>query len=153
MQKIETSRFAMARRLAAICVAAFTIAVIATSAATAQGDSVPFAKPGENSAMISGAVGRRAQFIYPVHFIEINGQNIHPREFIWLEPGEYELTVRALVTDPPGLSSTSRFRDSGEYNRITVVLEAGKNYWIGMKYDQAEPARSPNAVLYRVEEN
>ncbi|HMB39323.1 MAG TPA: hypothetical protein VKO85_09595 [Wenzhouxiangellaceae bacterium] len=141
------------RRAATLLVAAF-VAMAATMNALAQDDdALPFAKPGENSATIVGAVGRPAQYIYPVDFIAIDGRNIHPREAIWLEPGEYELTVRAFITNPPGLRSNMRSRGSEGYNRITVVVEAGKEYSIGMKYDRAKPAGSPKAVLYRVKEN
>ena len=129
------------------------IAVGAASAVNAQDDELPFAEPGEESAMIVGALGRPAQYIYPVEFVEIDGKNIHPREVMWLEPGEYELTVRAFITNPPGLRSNTRFRESEGHNVITVVVEAGKEYSIGVKYDNAEPTRPFNTVLYRVEEN
>lgn len=129
------------------------IAVGAASAVKAQDDELPFAKPGKDSAMIVGALGRPAQYIYPVEFVEIDGKNIHPREVMWLEPGEYELTVRAFITNPPGLRSNTRFRESEGHNVITVVVEAGKEYSIGVKYDNAEPTRPFNTVLYRVEEN
>jgi len=130
-------------------------AIAASSNAQAQdrGDELPFAKPGEDSAMIVGALGRPAQYIYPVEFIEIDGKNIYPREVMWLEPGEYELTVRAFITNPPGLRSGTRFRESEGHNRITVVVEAGKEYSIGVKYDNSDPMRPFNTVLYRVEDN
>lgn len=119
----------------------------------AQDDALPFAKPGEDSAMIVGAIGKRAQYIYPVEFIEIDGKNIHPREVMWLEPGEYELTVRAFITNPPGLRSGVRSRSNEDNNRITVMVEAGKEYSIGVKYDASRPASPYNTVVYRVEEN
>ncbi len=140
------------RRLPTLILAAFT-AMAATANLQAQNDELPFAKPGKDSAMIVGALGRPAQYIYPVEFIEIDGKNIHPREVMWLEPGEYELTVRAFITNPPGLRSGTRFRESEGHNVITVVVEAGKEYSIGVKYDNSEPTRPFNTVLYRVEDN
>lgn len=140
------------RRLSTLMLVAFT-AIAATSNLQAQDDELPFAKPGEDSAMVVGALGRPAQFIYPVEFIEIDGTNIYPREVMWLEPGEYELTVRAFITNPPGLRSGTRFRGSEGHNRITVVVEADKEYSIGVKYDNSEPTRPFNTVLYRVEDN
>lgn len=134
-------------------VVATVVAIGAIAAAQAQDDALPFAKPGKDSAMIVGALGRPAQYIYPVEFIEIDGKNIHPREVMWLEPGEYELAVRAFITNPPGLRSGTRFRESEGHNRITVVVEAGKEYSIGVKYDNSEPTRPFNTVLYRVEDN
>src|SRR6056297_1503253 len=140
------------RRLAPALLAAF-VASAATLSLQAQDDELPFAKPGKDSAMIVGALGRPAQYIYPVEFIEIDGKNIHPREVMWLKPGKYELTVRAFITNPPGLRSGTRFRESEGHNRITVVVEAGKEYSIGVKYDNSEPTRPFNTVLYRVEDN
>jgi len=150
-ETIDHSRPA-SRHLAALILAAF-IAAAATSTVQAQDDELPFAKPGKNSAMIVGALGRPAQYVYPVEFIEIDGQNIYPREVMWLKPGEYELTVRAIITNPPGLRRNTRFRESEGHNRITVVVEAGKEYSIGVKYDNSEPTRPFNTVLYRVEDN
>jgi len=129
------------------------VATGAISTAQAQDDELPFAKPGKDAAMIVGALGRPAQYIYPVDFIEIDGKNIHPREVMWLAPGEYELAVRAFITNPPGLRSGTRFRESEGHNRITVVVEAGKEYSIGVKYDNSNPTRPFNTVLYRVEED
>ena len=149
-ENIKPSR--LRYRLVRTILAAF-IATAAASTAQAQDDELPFAKPGKDSAMIVGALGRPAQYIYPVEFIEIDGKNIHPREVMWLEPGEYELAVRAFITNPPGLRSGTRFRESEGHNRITVVVEAGKEYSIGVKYDNREPTRPFNTVLYRVEDN
>lgn len=140
------------RRLSTFILATLT-AIAATSTLQAQDDELPFAKPGKDSAMIVGALGRPAQYIYPVEFIEIDGKNIYPREVMWLEPGEYELTVRAFISNAPGLRSGTRFRESEGHNVITVVVEAGKEYSIGVKYDNSEPTRPFNTVLYRVEEN
>lgn len=133
--------------------AAVLISMAAIVTAKAQDNDLPFAKPGPDSAMIVGAVGRPAQYIYPVDFIAIDGRNIHPREVMWLEPGEYELTVRAFVTNPPGLRRNTQSRGSEGHNRITVVVEAGKEYSIGAKYDSSTPMRPFNTVLYRVEED
>jgi len=139
------------------CLAAMLFCLASLSTAQAQdnkrNDDLPFAKPGPDAAMIVGAVGRRASYIYPVDFVEIDGQNIYPREVMWLEPGEYELTVRAFVTNPPGLRRNTRIRGSEGHNRITVVVEAGKEYSIGAKYDSSKPMRPFNTVLYKVEDN
>ena len=140
------------RRLSTLILAAFA-ALVATSTLQAQDDELPFAEPGQDSAMIVGALGRPAQYIYPVEFIAIDGKNIYPREVMWLAPGKYELTVRAFITNPPGLRSGTRFRESEGHNRITVVVEPGKEYSIGVKYDNSEPTRPFNTVLYRVEDN
>lgn len=150
--RIENVSSASASFIATL-VAAALISMAATFSVQAQDDELPFAKPGPDSAMIVGAVGRRAQYIYPVDFIAIDGKNIHPREVMWLEPGEYELTVRAFITNPPGLRRNTRSRESEGHNRITVVVEAGKEYSVGAKYDSSQPMRPFSTVLYRVEED
>ena len=129
-------------------------AMFTLGTARAQDDEpLPFADGDEESGMVVGTVGQPAQYIYPVEFIEIDDRNIHPREVMWLKPGEYELTVRAFVKNPPGLrSAATRFpRDEG-YNTITLVVEAGKKYSVGMKYDTSEPMSPYHTVVYRVEE-
>jgi hypothetical protein len=139
------------------CVAAAALLVAAAMLpARAQqdpDDGLPFARPGPDAAMIVGALGRPAQYIYPVEFIEIDGTNIAPREVMWLAPGEYELTVRGFISDPPGLRSAGRFRMDEGHNRITVTVEAGREYAIGMKFDRDEPTRPYRTVLYRVEDD
>jgi len=114
-------------------------------------DALPFADADEDAAVVIGWVGRPARYIYPVEFIAIDGKNIYPREVMRLVPGEYELTVRGFVRNPPGLQSRGRFRQPDGYNRIEVVVEAGKAYSIGMKYPD-DPAGPINTVVYRVED-
>ena len=142
----------LARTLAAVALLAAG-ATPPVHAQQAYGDELPFTKPGPEAAMIVGALGRPAQYIYPVEFIEIDGTNIAPREVMWLAPGEYELTVRGFISDPPGLRSAGRFRMGEGHNRITVTVDAGREYAIGMKFDRDEPTRPYRTVLYRVEED
>jgi hypothetical protein len=134
--------------------AAATLLFATAGGVQAQDDErqrIPFASPGDDSAMIVGTIGRPAQFIYPVEFIAVNGRNIAPRDAIWPEPGEHELTVRGFVTNPPGLRSAGRFRSEDGSNRIDVVVEAGNEYWVGMKYDRKRSTDPYRTVLYRVE--
>jgi len=133
--------------------AATLIGLAGASAGQAQDNELPFAKPGPEAAMIVGAVGSRANYIYPVDFTAIDGQNIHPREVMWLKPGEYELTVRAFVADAPGLRRGVRSRSAEGNDRINVAVEPGKEYSIGAKYDPEEPARPYKTVVYQVEDN
>ena len=139
------------------CLAATLFVLASASAGKAQdnwqNNDLPFAKPGPDAAMIVGAVGSRAKYIYPVDFTAIDGQSIHPREVMWLKPGEYELTVRAFVTDAPGLRRGVRSRSAEGNDRINVSVEPGKEYSIGAKYDPEEPARPYKTVVYQVEGN
>ena len=132
--------------------AAFLLMAMLVPASAQDREPLPFAEPDEESGMVVGSVGRPAQYIYPVEFIEIDDRNIHPREVMWLKPGEYELTVRGFVTNPPGLRSAGKFRQDEGYNTITLVVEAGKKYSVGMKYDTGEPTSPYHTVVYRVED-
>lgn len=152
MNHRQTSR---RRLLHAGRVALGALAVLAGTALAEEDrpDELPFADAGEDAAVVSGWVGRPAHYIYPVEFIAIDGRNILPREVMWLEPGEYELTVRAFVTDAPGLRSGTRFRESDGNNVVRVAVEAGKEYSIGLEYDSSEPVQPFSTVVYRVEDN
>lgn len=141
----------------AIPFSAVTVTVLAAmftmGTVRAQGDEpLPFADADEDSGMIVGTVGRPAQYIYPVEFIEIDDRNIHPRKVMWLKPGKYELTVRGFVKNPPGLRSASLFRQDEGYNTITLVVEADKKYSVGLKYDTSEPMSPYHTVVYRVQD-
>lgn len=137
---------------ATLATAALLAGLIATPATDARADGLPFADPGENAARIDGSIGRRAQDIYPVEIIAIDGRNIAPRPTIWLKPGEYELTVRADVRNPPGLSSVRRQSHNADgRNLVEVVVEAGKTYHVGSRHDRSNDRNPYQAVLYRVE--
>lgn len=117
----------------------------------------PLTTPGDHSGMIVGAPARPADDIHPVQFTEIDGDRLIPRDVLWLKPGQYELTVRTIATEqsrilPRDLARwTRRNRDTG-YNRIEVVVEAGKKYYVGARFDRTDWESPYSIVLYRVEE-
>jgi len=112
----------------------------------------PFTDPGEEAATVVGSVGRIADYIYPVRFVQIDDTNIQPREVIWLKPGRYEVVVQAIVTNPPGMHSRRKRGGDGE-NRIELVLEAGKTYHVGLRYNTDDRRTPYTPVLHRVEDN
>jgi hypothetical protein len=113
----------------------------------------PFAQPGPDSAMIAGTPGQPANDIFPVGFVEIDGQNIPRRETFWLKPGKYELRVQPVIRDIGGLRSISgRVREDPDRNLIEVVVEPGKAYYIGARVDRQNRRQPYTTVLYRVEE-
>lgn len=120
-------------------------AALALGAFAAHAGSLPTTQPGPHAAQINGKPGARAQDIYGVEFIEINGQNIPPRSAIWLQPGEYELTVR-IVAAGTRHNLMWRTRDRENYNTIKLTLEAGKTYEIRAKLDRHD-RRSPYKVI------
>jgi hypothetical protein len=121
--------------------------------ATAQFDRPPFAQPGPNAATVVGAPGAKARDLYEVRFIAIDGQQINPREAIWLEPGTYELTVSIRADFGSSAPTGLRRRQAPGYNTIEVELEAGKQYFILARYHRSgEDAGQYSVILHRVQE-
>jgi len=116
-------------------------------------DEWPLAKGDEPYGVVVGSVGKRAEYIYPVEIVEVDGNNLFPREAVWLKPGKHTVTVRGFVTNPPGLRSASRFnlRQDESSNTIELVVEEGKTYMIGLKNEPRETTQPYRVVLYRVE--
>lgn len=116
--------------------------------------SIAYASPGPGSAMIVGRPGREAQNMYPVEFLAVNDRDVvGVRQAIWLEPGKYTVTVRALIRNPPGIKFRSRAQRNEGYNQIDLVVEAGKAYHILAQYDPTRRDSPYNTVLYRVMES
>lgn len=112
---------------------------------TVKADRSPFTRPGSDAAMVTGGPGSEARDIYAVDFIAIDGRNIAPRQTLWLQPGEYELTVRIRARQVPRTLNL-RTRDRDGYNRISVELEAGKRYDIRAYLERGD-RRSPYSVV------
>ena len=138
------------RKLLFNLIAGLAVAVMSLPASA----DLPFASPGKDSGMIVGSPGEEARDIFPVRFIAIDGQNIQPREVIWLEPGKYTLTVSSVIRNPRGLFRTRRSRgleDDG-LNEIEVVVEAGKSYHVGVHYEGRDRRAPYSTVIHRVED-
>ena len=135
----------MIRHFAIVIATVTLLGLGALIPASSHAERLPFAKPGPDSAQVNGAPGVRAQDIYAVEFIAIDGRNIPPRQTLWLQPGEYELTVRVLATQT---RHNLMWRTRGEdgYNRITVELEPGKTYDIRALFERSD-RRSPYSVV------
>ena len=113
----------------------------------------PFANPGEDVGGIVGAPAQPARDIYPVKIVAIDGEQIIPREVFWLEPGKYAFTVSAEITNSGGLKSTrGRVREDDDINKIEVVVEAGKTYYIGAHFTGRDRRRPYSTIVYRVED-
>lgn len=117
-----------------------------------QADRVKTVAPGPGAAQIVGSPEFPNRDLFAVTFIEINGQNISPRDVIWLEPGAYRIRVRidADHTRPPQI----RFfpKDEPGYNVIELELEAGKIYHIRGRYHRDDPDQRYSVILHRVDE-
>lgn len=114
----------------------------------------PLTSPGDDAAQIVGSPGYLVKNLYRVGFVEIDGENIiGARNMMWLEPGRYTLTVQMFIQNPPGGTRTrirSKRRDSG-YNKIELVVEAGKRYHVLAKYDSQRDGVPFRTVLHQVE--
>lgn len=118
----------------------------------AQAERVRTATPGPDAAKIVGVPGFAPRDIFSVRFLEINGQNIVPRESLWLKPGSYRIKVatNAAFTRPP-MRDVTRDREEDQ-NVIELELEAGKVYHVRGRYDRDEEDPSFSIILYKVEE-
>ena len=114
----------------------------------------PLTNPGPGAGQIVGSPAAPARDLYPVDIVAIDGENILPRDVLWIEPGKYEFTVSATVTNPRGLRSLRRnpqLEDRG-LNKIEVVVEAGKTYHLASRYT-GEDRRAPySTVVHLIEE-
>ena len=112
----------------------------------------PLTQPGDDAAQLIGSWERPAQYLYSVNFLEIDGEYIgRNRDIIWLEPGRYTLTVQMIVQNPPGIPSRSRLiRRDDDFNKIDLVVEAGKRYYIQAKFDRTRKGAPYRTVLHRV---
>ena len=119
----------------------------------AQADPVRTVRPGPDAAQISGSPGRPNQDIFEVRFIEINGQGIPEREFMWLEPGTYQIRVAilALHTRPPQRRLGPPANEPG-HTVIELELEAGKTYQIRGRYNRDNPEQPYSVILHKVED-
>jgi hypothetical protein len=115
----------------------------------------PLTQPGKDAAQIVGSPGYSIKNLYRVGFVEIDGERlVGARDEMWLEPGRYTLTVDMFIENPPGGRHTlmrSNLRDTSGYNKIELVVEAGKRYHVLAKYDREREGVPFRTVLHQVE--
>lgn len=128
--------------------------VLALPGATLANDRIRTMQPGPDAAQLSGSPPLRNQDIFEVRFIEINGNTISPREFIWLAPGTYRIRVviDAAHTRPPQRRVGPR-RDDPSQNVIELELEAGKTYEIRGRFNRNNPEQPYTVILHQVRDN
>lgn len=113
--------------------------------------ALPLSQPGPDAAQLVGSPGFPGSDLYEVSFIAIDGQTIvGDRDWLWIEPGTYEITVRMKVRDPQGLGFRRPERRPTEgYNKIEITAEAGMTYHILGRYDDSNRPASYSTFLYR----
>lgn len=133
--------------------AALMMAVLLGTAAQAR---VPTTQPGPDAARLAGSPAKITEDIFEVRFVEINGENILAREFLWLEPGTYTVKVTILADmTQPRIRDLDVVRDQQPegYNVIDLELEAGKTYHVRGRYNKDNPEMPFSTILHRVEDN
>jgi len=132
----------------------FMVFLLLLSAVFGELQASPLTSAGDDAAQIVGSPGYQVKNLYRVGFVEIDGENIvGARNRMWLKPGRYTLTVQMFIEDPPGGTRTllrSKIRDSG-YNKIDLVVEAGKRYHVLAQYDSQRDGVPFRTVLHQVE--
>jgi hypothetical protein len=125
-------------------------ALLAVSAlATA---AVPTAAPGPESAQINGGPASPNRDVFAVEFTAIDGDNISPRDVLWLEPGTYRITVRVdeeFTVSPAWQINRPQTQD--DYVSFDLTLEAGQRYDIRGQYNRNNRNQPYNIIVDRVE--
>ncbi len=126
--------------------------VLLLTVATVPSHALPLTDPGPDAAQLVGSPGFPGSDLYEVSFVAIDGQTIvGDRDWLWIEPGRYEITVRMKVINPQGLSfRRPERRMTDGYNKIEVVAEAGKTYHILGRYDDSNRPATYSTILHRV---
>jgi hypothetical protein len=116
--------------------------------------ALPLTQPGPDAAQLIGSPGFPGSDLYEVSFIEIDGQPIvGDRDWLWIEPGTYEIKVRMKVINPQGLGfRRPELRRTEGYNTIEIVAEAGKTYHILGQYDDSNRPATYSTILYEVKD-
>jgi len=111
------------------------------------------ASPSEPHGLVVTSVDLEARNIYSVYAVAVNGQELARREnALWLKPGEH--TIKAVNKTAvnrnfvPGLRG-DRSRESMQ--PLTLNVEAGKTYYVGLKADRGRRA-DWQLVAWKVED-
>lgn len=130
---------------------ALTLLLVLLSTATLAQDFI--ASPSEPHGLVVTSVDLEAQNIYSVYAVAVNGQELARREnALWLKPGEH--TIKAVNKSTlnrnfvPGLRG-DRSRES--IQPLTLNVEAGKTYYVGLKADSGRRA-DWQLVVWKIED-
>ncbi|MBB6087538.1 hypothetical protein [Wenzhouxiangella marina] len=112
----------------------------------------PITQPGPDAAQINGGPESPGRDLFEVEFTAIDGDNISPRQLLWLEPGRYVITVRvdARYTTAPDWQIRQPNRDD-DYVSFEIELEAGKRYDIRGRYNRNDRRHPYDVIVDRIE--
>ncbi len=88
-------------------------------------------------------VEKRAQHIYPVKVVEINGDLVSADDKValWLRPGKHTLTVRGQVDRDNTFGLARSLGQGNEKNSVEIDVEEGKIYYLGARINPREGGR------------
>ena len=70
--------------------------------------------------------------LYPARLVGLDGKNINApvtKSSFWVEPGDHEITVTAMIDDPMRVG-TLNVRRKTDPGKVVITVEAGKRYKI-----------------------
>lgn len=136
-------------RIAKHFVAVITLSCVAAAASAA---SQALVSPGEPHGVVRVDVERKAEHIYPVKVVEINGDLVSADDKValWLKPGKHTLTVKGMVNRSNTFGVSRTIGQGNEDNSVEIDVEQGKVYYLGAKVNPREGGRW-EPVVWKVE--
>lgn len=95
------------------------------------------ASPSEPHGLVVTSVDREAENIYSVYAVAVNGQELARREnALWLKPGEHTIkAINKTTLDRSFVPGRRGDRSRKPVTPLTLNVEAGKTYYVGLKAD------------------
>lgn len=127
------------------------IAVFGFSAAAMAGNEA-LVSPKDPHGVVRVDVEKKAQHIYPVKVVEINGELVSADDQValWLKPGKHTLTVKGFVDRSNTFGVSRSVGQGNEKNSVEVDVEQGKIYYVGARANPREGGRW-EPVVWKVE--
>lgn len=119
-----------------------TIAALAFATVAAAGSNA-LVTQNDPHGIVRVDVEKRAQHIYPVKVVEINGKLVSADDKValWLKPGKHTLTVRGHVDRDNTFGLARSLGQGNEKNSVEIDVEEGKIYYLGARINPREGGR------------
>lgn len=94
-----------------------------------------------------------ADDVYDARLFEINGVNLpSARKIVYLKPGEYTLKFRIVAEGhQPGPRTRITRNEPRGYNKLELMVEPGKRYYVGAKFTRGTSDFPWSIVVWKVE--
>lgn len=128
------------------------IALLGFTAAASAGNPA-LVSAGDPHGIVRVDTERKAEHIYPVKVVEINGDrvSVDDKVALWLKPGKHTLTVRGMVDRDATFGVSRSVGQGNEKNSVEVDVEEGKIYYVGARVNPREGGRW-EPVVWKVED-